>query len=65
MAQNIVIPHIQIPQTPDQINQVFTIQDIPSTPIKPKLGPLYDVPAENVQSIQNLNIIFAMIDTID
>jgi hypothetical protein len=65
MAQNIVIPHIQIPQTPDQINQVFTIQNIPATPIKPRLGPFNDVPAEDDKSIQNLNLIFAMIDNLD
>jgi hypothetical protein len=65
MAQNIIIPHIQIPQPANEINHVFIIQTIPETPIKPKLGPLYDVATEDDKSVQNLNHIFAMIDNLD
>jgi hypothetical protein len=64
MAQNIIIPHIQIPQI-QEINHVFIIQTIPATPIKQKLGPLYDVATKDDKSIQNLNHIFAMIDNLD
>ena len=70
MDQNIILPHIQILQpiqTPqiNQINHVFIIQTIPSTPIKLKLGPLQDVPAEDDNTVQNLNHIFTMIESID
>ena len=64
MAQNIQIPHIQIPQI-QEINHVFIIQTIPATPIKPKLGPLYDVAVEDDKSVQNLNHIFTLIENLD
>ena len=64
MAQNIIIQHILIPQI-QEINHVFIIQTIPATPIKPKLGPLYDVATEDDRSVQNLNHIFAMIENLE
>jgi hypothetical protein len=76
MDQNIIFPNILNPQilqtlqtlqTPqiNVINNVFIIQNIPPTPIKPKLGPLNDVQAEDDKSVQNLNHIFTMIENID
>ena len=65
MAQNIIIPHIQIPQTPNEMNNIFIIQNIPATPIKTKLGPLYDVATEDDRSVQNLNHIFNQIYDLD
>jgi hypothetical protein len=65
MAQNNPIPHILIQQTPHVINPAYIIHNIPTTPVKLKLGPLYDVPTEDDRSIQNLNPIFTMIENLD
>jgi len=62
-----VFLHVQIPEN-QQIQQtphVLINNNIPTTPIKPRLGQFNDVPAEDDKSKQNLTLIFAMIDNLD